>query len=244
MWKTSSLHTPGNRTRMTATVFSITHPESPFFRKRQPDESVFRRTSRLLNAIQMRLNGIWRHDGKINRGEMYRKGMNQETATRERSYETFRKIDNDYGDMISRICYGYCRSAEELEDLRQDVYVNLWQGIEKFNGDSSLKTWVYRVALNTCVSSLRSRSRRCVTVPIDSLSDGAGGFDDSDERHELITMLYKCIDGLSPLDKAIVMMWLDGMSYDEIADTAGMTRNTVATRLRRAKEKIKNAFEI
>lgn len=149
----------------------------------------------------------------------------------------FNDINNRYGDMISRICYGYATSHDEMQDLRQDVYVNIWQGLDRFSQHSSLKTWVYRVALNTCVSSLRSRSRRGQKVSLDFIADTS---EDSQDQRELITSLYHSIESLAPLDKAIVMMWLDGMAYEEIAETTGMGRNTVATRLRRAKEKIKN----
>lgn len=148
----------------------------------------------------------------------------------------FRTVLSDFDGLISRICFGYARTKEEFEDLRQDVMVNIWQGMERFRGESELKTWVYRVTLNTCVSTLRRRTRENVTVPI---SEYADIMDESDDRMTLIVGLQKAIGLLPQLDKAVVLLWLEEMSYDDIAAVMGMTRNAVATRLHRAKDKLK-----
>ena len=148
----------------------------------------------------------------------------------------FRTVLSDFDSLISRICFGYARTKEEFEDLRQDVMVNIWQGMERFRGESELKTWVYRVALNTCVSTLRRRTREAVTVPITEFADL---IDESDDRLTLLVSLQKAIGSLPQLDKAVVLLWLEEMSYDDIAAVMGMTRNAVATRLHRAKDKLK-----
>lgn len=138
--------------------------------------------------------------------------------------------------MIRRICLGYAHTAQDLEDLYQDVLVNIWRGLPSFRSDSSMRTWVYRIALNTCVSTLRIRSKQ---PPQTSLDEVILVPDQSQEKKEAIKDLYECIATLGPIDKAIVMMWLDEYSYEEIADTIGLKRNNVATRLHRAKEKLK-----
>lgn len=152
------------------------------------------------------------------------------------SEREFTELVRLHDDMIKRICFGYARTSEEFDDLHQDTLVNIWQGLPKFNGNSSVKTWVYRVALNTCVSSVRLRSRRIGAVPFYDVVDFT---DESAERAVEIKELHESISRLEPVDKAIVMMWLDEYSYDEIADTIGIKRNTVATRLHRAKEKLR-----
>lgn len=152
------------------------------------------------------------------------------------SEREFTELVRLHDDMIKRICFGYARTSEEFDDLHQDTLVNIWQGLPKFSGNSSVKTWVYRVALNTCVSSVRLRSRRIGAVPFYDVVDFT---DESAERAVEIKELHESISQLEPVDKAIVMMWLDEYSYDEIADTIGIKRNTVATRLHRAKEKLR-----
>ncbi len=141
--------------------------------------------------------------------------------------------------MIRRICLGYAHTSQDIEDLYQDVLVNIWRGLPAFRADSSMRTWVYRIALNTCVSTLRIRSKQ---PPQTSLDEVILVPDQSQERKESVKYLYECIATLGPIDKAIVMMWLDEYSYDEIADTIGIKRNNVATRLHRAKEKLKTMY--
>lgn len=150
------------------------------------------------------------------------------------------QIISEYDDMISRICFGYAGTKEEFEDIRQDAYVNIWQGIHKFRGDASLKTWVYRVTLNTCVSMVRTRKKSGTAVELTEVVDLD---DDSGVKLQRIAALYQSISMLSPIDKAIVMAWLDEMSYDEIAPTVGLPKNVVATRLHRAKQKLKKLID-
>ncbi len=151
----------------------------------------------------------------------------------------FTETVKSHDAMIRRICLGYAANPQDLEDLYQDVLVNIWRGLRSFRSESSIRTWVYRIALNTCVSTLRARSNR---PSQSSLEDVILVADDSVEKRESIKDLYECIATLNPIDKAIMMMWLDEYSYDEIAETIGITRNNVATRLHRAKEKLKEKF--
>lgn len=134
-------------------------------------------------------------------------------VSEERRRQTFNEIMRDYDNMISRICFSYSRTTEEFEDLRQDTYINIWQGFSNFRGESAVKTWVYRITLNTCVSILRKRK-----------NEG--------NRAELT-------DFADLIDEAIVLMWLDENSYDEIAEVMSLSRNNVAVRLHRAKQTLK-----
>ncbi|MDE6741968.1 MAG: RNA polymerase sigma factor, partial [Muribaculaceae bacterium] len=137
----------------------------------------------------------------------------------------FERTVADHDAMIRRICLGYAHTPQDLEDLYQDVLVNIWRGLPSFRSDSSIRTWIYRIALNTCVSTLRIRSRQPSQT---SLDDVILIPDQSQEKKEAVKELYECIATLGPIDKAIVMMWLDEYSYDEIADTIGLKRNNVA----------------
>ena len=152
-------------------------------------------------------------------------------------YRLFDRTIADHDAMIRRICLGYANTSQDLEDLYQDVLVNIWRGLPSFRSDSSVRTWVYRIALNTCVSTLRVRSKQ---PPQTSLDEVILIPDHSQEKKEAVKDIYECIATLGPIDKAIVMMWLDEYSYEEIAETIGLKRNNVATRLHRAKEKLKS----
>lgn len=147
----------------------------------------------------------------------------------------FHALINRFDNLISKICFSYAISMEEMEDMRQDVLINLWQGLPGFRGDSLEKTWVYRVALNTCVSTFRKQSQKRSEPWKDNLMEV---IDDSYEAREAAADLRQNIELLGAKDKAIILMWLEDMSYEDIAEVMGMPRNTIATRLRRAKEKI------
>ncbi|MDE6006237.1 MAG: sigma-70 family RNA polymerase sigma factor [Muribaculaceae bacterium] len=148
----------------------------------------------------------------------------------------FRILLREYDSEISRICFGYARSRDEFEDLRQDALINIWQGLRTYHGNASLRTWIYRVTLNSCVSNFRYLSKKVPTERLDDLYDV---LEEEDSHRKLISELHYRISCLSPTDKAIILMWLDEFSYDEIASVCGLPRNTIATRLRRAKEKLK-----
>ncbi|MDE5877766.1 MAG: RNA polymerase sigma factor [Muribaculaceae bacterium] len=139
--------------------------------------------------------------------------------------------------LIDRLCFAYARSATEFEDLRQDTLINLWKAMPGFRHQSSEHTWIYRITLNTCISALRLRSRQAPTTSLQSLYDV---IDEPDDKTAVIQQLHEAISTLSPLDKSIILMWLDEVPYDEIARVTGLPRNTVATRLRRGKQTLKH----
>ncbi|MDE6237790.1 MAG: sigma-70 family RNA polymerase sigma factor [Muribaculaceae bacterium] len=152
----------------------------------------------------------------------------------------FADILRDYGNMISGICFSYADNAEDIKDLRQDILINIWKGLNSFRGDSSLSTWLYRVALNTCVSTIKTKKRKISTSP---LEEGHGASEDPDyASNESIEWLHYQISTLSPLDKAIITMWLDERSYEEIATVTGISRNNVAVRINRIKQKISKSI--
>lgn len=187
--------------------------------------------SRFCNLVQLLLCKIAINFDKY----LFALGENKSSVNESKRIEIFEVAIRTHEDIISRICFGYARTHDEYDDLRQDVLINLWQGLKYFRGDSSLRTWIYRVTLNTCVSTIRKREKDLSTVSIDSLYDV---IEENDSDKEMISELHRCIESLSPTDKAIILAWLEGMSYEEIADLTGLTRNTLATRLKRAKEKI------
>ena len=140
---------------------------------------------------------------------------------------------------ISRICFSYSGSVAEFEDLRQDALINIWRGMHSFRGESSSKTWIYRVTVNSCLSTIRKHSRH----QHESLDGLYGLIDCDDADKESIEYLHSVINMLSQQEKAIIMMWLDELSYDEIGYAMGLNRNTIATKIRRIKDKITNIYK-
>jgi RNA polymerase sigma-70 factor (ECF subfamily) len=137
--------------------------------------------------------------------------------------------------LIRKVCFFYASDLDDFNDLRQEALVNLWRGFPKFRGEAKITTWIYRVCLNSCVSYFRKQKQNEHTVSIDYAAQLIA---DTDEKAEMLRDMYKLINGLNSSDKALIMLWLDEYSYDEISQILGQPRNTVATRLHRIKERL------
>lgn len=148
----------------------------------------------------------------------------------------FARIVREHKGTIYTVCYMFSKDEEEVADLFQDILVNLWKGYAKFRGESSVRTWIYRVSLNTCISADRKKKKKGETVPLDM---NINLFDDSVEDMKQIRMLQSRISRLGPFDRAIVLLWLENLSYDEIGAVVGITAKNVSVRLFRIKEQLK-----
>ena len=131
---------------------------------------------------------------------------------------------------IYTVCYMFSQDADEVNDLFQEVLVNLWKGFENFEhrsdiNRSDIKTWIYRVALNTCISIDRKKKRRQSEV---RLTMDINFFEDRDEDTRQVDMLHKRISKLQPFDRAIVLLWLENLSYEEIGQIVGITAKNVS----------------
>ena len=148
----------------------------------------------------------------------------------------FEKIIKAHQNAIYTVCYMFSKDTDEINDLFQETLINLWKGFQDFRNESSIRTWIWRVCLNTCISSERKKKRRVETVPL-SVDIDLFNDDDSDSRQ--IRMLYDRINQLGPFDRAIVLLWLENMSYEEIGAVIGISAKNVSVRLVRIKEELK-----
>ena len=138
--------------------------------------------------------------------------------------------------IIYKVCFMYASDNENISDLYQEVTLNLWKAFPQFRGDSKLTTWVYRIAVNTCVSWLRSRGRQPQTVPFTlSMADL---FTDEQEK-ESLRELYSLINRLGKLERALILLWLDERTYEEIAEILDISVSNVGVRINRIKAKLK-----
>ncbi len=148
----------------------------------------------------------------------------------------FLEILRNHDTLIYKVCYMYAEDEEHLQDLRQEVAANVWCGIDRFNGMSKVSTWIYRIALNTCITYFRRHGKHS---SVERLDDSALGIVDNSDEHQMqLRMMYELIGRLGKIDKAIVMLWLDEHSYDEISEITGLTRSNVASRLHRIKHRL------
>ena len=130
----------------------------------------------------------------------------------------------------------FSQDADEVEDLFQEVLVNLWKGFESFEQRANIKTWIYRIALNTCISQDRKKKRRSSEV---RMTMDINLFEDNDDDTRQVDMLHKRISRLQPFDRAIVLLWLENLPYEEIGQIVGITAKNVSVRLHRIREQLK-----
>ena len=147
----------------------------------------------------------------------------------------FEELVKQYKRTIYSVCYMFSRDNEEINDLFQEILVRLWLGFDQFENRSSVNTWVYRIALNTAINGSKRAKRRPQTVP---LSTDIDPYDPQDTSLEQIRQLYALIHQLDVMDRGLVLLWLEGIGYDEIAAVMGITVANVGIRLHRIKEKL------
>lgn len=148
--------------------------------------------------------------------------------------QAFLTLIKEYGRLIYKVCYLYATDEEHLKDLHQEVLIHLWQGFRSFKGEAKISSWIYRVSLNTCISFYRKHSKITDTMSLESLFDLM--IDESDEKAVHLREMYRLISQLNRLEKAIILLWLDERSYEEIAEITGISRNNIASKLKRIKE--------
>lgn len=142
---------------------------------------------------------------------------------------------------IYTVCYMFSKDEDEVADMFQETLISLWRGFEKFRSESKESTWVYRVALNTCISYERKKKRRSSTIP---LSMEMNLWQDEDKDTKQIRILRERIKKLAPFDRAIILLWLEDMSYDEIGDIVGISAKNISVRLVRIKEQLKKMSQL
>ena len=147
----------------------------------------------------------------------------------------FGRIIRENKGTIYTVCYMFSKDKDEVDDLFQEALIKLWQGFASFQGKSDLKTWIYKVTLNSCISIDRKKKSR-KTQP---LMEGINLFDQNDADNRQTDMLQARIQRLQPFDRAIVLLWLENMSYQEIAQIVGIEVKNVSVRLYRIKEQLK-----
>lgn len=140
--------------------------------------------------------------------------------------------------IIHKVCGLYAGSGDEREDLRQEILVQLWRSFASFRGDSRFSTWMYRVALNTVLLARRRRQARPVTEVFSEssppLAKPAPGSDPDVER------LQRCIRRLRELDRAIILLYLEQYTHEEIAELTGLGSKNVSVRVSRIKKQLRD----
>ena len=160
-----------------------------------------------------------------------------ETLYMDNKEREFAQIVLENKRRIYTVCYMFSKDADEVNDLFQEILVNLWKGLQSYEGDKFIGTWVWRVSLNTCINYSKKQKRALEKVPLDV---NINLFEDMDDDSMQIRQLYDRINKLGYIDRSIILMWLENLSYEEIGSILGITANNVSVKLVRIREKLKS----
>ena len=151
--------------------------------------------------------------------------------------QEFLSVVREYERVIYKVCYLYTTQHATLGDLYQEVILNLWKAYPGFRKECKVSTWIYRIALNTCISFIRKEKNIPEIVALTREADWLT--EEKDELTEMLRQLYRMINQLGQLDKSIILLYLEEKSYEEISEITGLTVTNVATKLSRIKDKLK-----
>jgi RNA polymerase sigma factor (sigma-70 family) len=157
------------------------------------------------------------------------------------SESVFQNLHAQYYSMVLHLCRGFMKGDRDLaNDLAQDVFINVWNALPGYRAEASYKTWIYRIAVNTCLLQIR-RDKNKTKVPLETISHVV----ESDTAHaqENETVLYRAIGQLDEVDRLMIMMVLEEVAYEEIARIMGVTENNLRVKIHRIKTKLKILIE-
>jgi RNA polymerase sigma factor (sigma-70 family) len=152
--------------------------------------------------------------------------------------ERFQGLMEEHKKILYKVCHAYCRNPGDRDDLAQEIMIQLWRSFGAFDRRARFSTWMYRIALNVAISFYRRESVRTRHV-VPGSEHLLEAVDETANRSEEMQVLYQWIDGLDPLHKALVILYLDGNNYQEIADVLGISQTNVATKISRLKETLR-----
>ena len=151
--------------------------------------------------------------------------------------QEFKEIYQSYAPKVFRLCLGYASGNENLaKEWQQDTFVKVWQHRKSFQEKASISTWIYRIAVNVCLSDLRQFKKQSL-VSEGVLHDQCNQ-EDNESQEESIRKMYRCIDRLTPNNKTIIIMELEDEPQATIAETMGLAHGTLRTRLNRIRQSL------
>jgi len=158
------------------------------------------------------------------------------------SSDFYKQFILPYAGIIIKMCRAYSNTQEDFEDYYQEVCLQIWRSHQKFEERSEWSTWVYRVSLNVCLTLLKKDKKVKSTfnskeIPNEVMED-IQAFDDED-----LNLLYSAIKKLNEVDRAVILLYLEENSYQEIANITGTTSNNIGVRINRIKERLKKILD-
>jgi RNA polymerase sigma factor (sigma-70 family) len=145
----------------------------------------------------------------------------------------------DHELLIHKVCNVYAFTQSDREDLFQEIVIQLWKSFSRYKGELKLSTWIYRVAINTAITGLRSK--KDFIQSCDESSFPIRIYDDTShlEEEDRVNKMYKAIEHLNGIEKALVMLYLEDKSYEEMEEILGINQGNLRVKMNRCKEKLR-----
>lgn len=149
--------------------------------------------------------------------------------------QEFARLVKQHQETIYSICLMYAEDQDEANDLMQEALINLWRGLPSWRGDCELRSWIWRVCMNSCINQdIKKKRRKNVSPPeVEDL------LTPNSEDNKQIQMLHQRIRRLKPFDRAIILLWLEDIPYEEIGKIVGISTKNVSVKLVRIREELK-----
>nr|WP_294903065.1 RNA polymerase sigma factor [uncultured Lacibacter sp.] len=153
--------------------------------------------------------------------------------------QDFLQLVQQHQGIIRKVCHLYGRNDADKDDLYQEIVIQLWRAFGTYRGDAKISTWMYRIALNTAISNLRKQSRK-VTLSFPEFVPREEA-DSNEERlkEENLRQMYAAISRLSEVEKALVMLYLEDKSYEEMEEIMGISNGALRVKMNRIKDKLR-----
>jgi RNA polymerase sigma factor (sigma-70 family) len=152
----------------------------------------------------------------------------------------FEKQMKEHELLIRKVCRIYAFSEADRQDLFQDIIIQLWQAYPRFKGDAKFSTWLYRVAINTAITGLRRKKNFITSYEPSDLPTYISDDNSSHAEEERLKRLQKAIELLNEVEKAIIMLYMEERSYEEMEEILGINQGTLRVKMNRIKEKLRH----
>jgi RNA polymerase sigma-70 factor (ECF subfamily) len=154
--------------------------------------------------------------------------------------QVFKEIFQANSKKIYHLCFGYTGDDDAANDLLQETFLKVWQNLEKFRNQAMISTWIYRIAVNTCLTYLKSEKRQAKDELTPNIIENKA--EEVSEKQEQIKTLYQCISKLEENERIIITMVMDEVPYPEIAEISGISEGNLRVKIHRIKHKLTELY--
>lgn len=156
--------------------------------------------------------------------------------------QLFQEVIEQHKGILFKVARAYCQNEDDRQDLIQEMMIQIWQSIHKYNNQYKISTWLYRISLNIAISFYRKSSTRAKKYTLLNEQMAQMPVEDKTERAQQLNLLEQFIGELKEIDKALMLLYLEEKSHIEIAEILGMSASNVGTKIGRIKDKLKIRF--